>query len=554
MDVLLLAASTGFTYYIGDDRNRVSAYQAILGLSLFLFSVAVIEPMPSSLRLILRDQDALILSYALILLALSIMVLIIIPGRLGVHLVHQLAWTKRRPSSLDPDDVKNRRPSLKRRIIIGCASLLVWPLSCLCRYLFRRRQTRPSSPTVLPLNSRSGDDAEAAERQLQSQRTLIGGAAGFLVSTLLLGCLTPLVVNTWSRSLVPRAVAAMCAVGLILSAVLNGFGSVSMPHACLAGLYLAPIRSETIVQAEVELGKVKESLEERRRQLNANLMTPPGSSANMATTRPRRNSFVDLGEEVTQRREAVRGEVDFLTLLVEEMSEDLKEMRHAQQMALQARTPVGRVRSWLGVVFSLVLVVRLMSAALSAWPQASSREEPRGDIVTTILLWLLGHKFVKSNEFDMWSQFISLVLTAVLSVSQVRTFLRTASMVQRKLRTLSQKCSCPREGTSDGLLAQRDGIHSQIVGALMGCYFVACVVLTKMMLPKEHRVAFTMTLNGPYRLVVRSSTVNAVFLLSAVVSAVVLGMLLGIQRQNSYRNQLWSSDLSSGNGSKNLDP
>jgi hypothetical protein len=82
--------------------------------------------------------------------------------------------------------------------------------------------------------------------------------------------------------------------------------------------------------------------------------------------------------------------------------------------------------------------------------------------------------------------------------------------------------------------------HSQMIGGFLGCYSLACIVLIKMMLPKESSVSFSAAL-GTDMFTVHAAVINVVFLTSAVISTSVLGMLLGIQRQNNLRHAASSS-------------
>lgn len=105
-------------------------------------------------------------------------------------------------------------------------------------------------------------------------------------------------------------------------------------------------------------------------------------------------------------------------------------------------------------------------------------------------------------------------------------------------------------------------VYAHIVSSLMICYFVACIVLTKMMLPVDYRKAFSAALwqgggagssnlndgdeevndNGILLFRIRTSAVNTAFILSALISTFVLALLLGIQRQNTFRHlTAWSS-------------
>jgi hypothetical protein len=58
--------------------------------------------------------------------------------------------------------------------------------------------------------------------------------------------------------------------------------------------------------------------------------------------------------------------------------------------------------------------------------------------------------------------------------------------------------------------------------------------MTKRILPLEYRASFSRAMGSEF--VVQTAVANSAFCASAVMSAVVLGMLFGIQRQNTKRH------------------
>jgi len=249
----------------------------------------------------------------------------------------------------------------------------------------------------------------------------------------------------------------------------------------------------------------------------------------------------EVAGDKAQQKSNLLSEIDFLATLVNEMQEDVIEMRYSQEMFGAARTTMGRLRSLLGVVFSVILLVRLFSATMCIWGpykvEMSQDGSSRVDPVTMALSWLMGHSIVTRQDYSKLSQLISLLLSAVLSFSQVRNLLRTVNAINNRLRSILKKCYCRNSGKvirEDGP-SLSTGVYSHILSFFIGCYFIACIVLTKMILPQRYRAVFSAALGGNDIFRIRSYSVNLVFSLSAVVSAAVLGMLLGIQRQNSQR-------------------
>ena len=713
MDFVLLIASTCLPTYLPtcvghvSSKSRFSSIKIVLGLSLCLLSLSVLEVSPSQWMMVLRHRDRKIhhrsldeeksigfgtnadvfhhhiitvsSAYRFLFCVMSVLILLILPSIIGVKVLGHLNMGNflseiyPSPSSspltspvsgngtsanlFDPQEHKKQQRSVLRVslstsastrrqslahwslrflyrilwIMIGLLQLLTSVLRTLC---FRHRTSHAMLPLTQPPDSATTTttNMKARSRHLRfplrffvPSQICLGIICGVTATVAILSTLAPLAIrmsrddgeiggtattettataatlataiastrwSIYSQGLpfLTTAVSWMCAVGLLISAILNGFGSVSMPHSCLAGLYLEPIRPEAIAHAESELEKALETLEDRRAQLSSqsgfgtiNVMQQQSSSSQP----PRVASFADLGEEIVQRRKLLVTEISFLETLVDELTEDVAEMRQSQQMANQARTPMGRLRSWLGVIFSIILLLKLASAVASTWPSTAAANDNFGtlhqqhskhhrhlrhhhkDIVTMTLLWLVGHHYVSHEEYATLSHFISLSLTAILSLLQINTFLQTVSAVNRRMQTFYRKCysqkaflrnerrklsldvdnnngSTAVSTTDDPMMGiiptKPNTIYNHIVACLMGNYFLACIVLTKKMLPERYRMGFTAALGGQ-DFDVRPYAINFTFVLSALVSAAVLGMLLAIQRKNTHRHQksMWTT-------------
>ena len=427
----------------------------------------------------------------------------------------------------------------------------------------------------------------------------VGACGGILVAMIFLRTLGPMFIEVHSRgshvhfadgvsydeeSLVTQSsetqilstlVSWLCAVGLVISSMLNGFGCVSMPHSCLAGWSLETVKPDSIAKAEHEYRETERSMGAKQEALRTDSTLLPstvssrrsttGSTASSLTSSLFRTkskpvgktggaAFSDLGESSHNRRQILQKEIRFLENLLAEMRVDISEMKDSYETALRARTPVGRFKRYVGFVFSIVLLIRLGTAVLSIVRGSLSSTSKQSDPITLALLWLTGHDLVSQEDYDKISQGVSLILTAVLSVSQVRTFLRTAALVSGRLGLFVNRCythNSTYEGSNAGntgslstpskeqrpksfVHAVYETIYAYVLAAVMGCYFVSCVVLTKMSLPIEYRSAFAAALGG-MDFTIRSSAIHLVFVLSTAVSAAILGILLGIQRQNTKR-------------------
>lgn len=364
-----------------------------------------------------------------------------------------------------------------------------------------------------------------------------------------------------------RMVSALCLVGTMVASVLNGFGCASLPHANLVGMLLESAPSELIAKVEKDWDYAIKVLEEKRWQL-ADGMThprpqsfPPMSSSTSFITLPPTTTSMTTAE-IRKARKQLEEEIIFLTNLTGDMEDDLCEMKSSSLLALEARTAVGRVRGILGVVFSLVLIVRVLSAAAFLLGPAYERDRRDGDSsrhrdpLTSLLLLLVGRNYIASAEqYERFSQVTSLVLAGALTTSQVSTFFRVVGALGRRLRGTFARSSLRVTGGVQGSTSRRVIDVAVLTSSfMMGCYFLACVTVIKTNLPIEYQRSFSTAVgssnlsyfnsNGDARLT------NMAFCASSCISAITLASLFGIQRNNSDRyrsefSQLLGSSTSS---------
>ncbi|VEU39953.1 unnamed protein product [Pseudo-nitzschia multistriata] len=428
-------------------------------------------------------------------------------------------------------------------------------------------------------SSHKDNEKEYSQVQLRSARqyffAILGGSCGIMYTLKILSTIGPLVVqppSEYETNIISLVVSWICALGLLISAVLNGFGSVSLPYANLCGFFLQ-VRPDYITNLESELKSIESALSKKRRmekELKVEIpsLSPSkatnrtGSSSNafsmssILTLKTTSNGFSELGDELRIRRQILQTEISFMEDLLRETKLDLEELKESQVTAAAARSSMGKNKSYVGILFSVILLVRLLIAGFSIFRSYGTlltkgyasdhhrHKKPHSDIVTIILLWLTGHNYFSHNQYAMISQMVSLILSAVLSFSQVRLFLRNATIVHRRLSRFSKKCF-NGGGAMDGVgSSAKDSLDRKstvrilwpIISAFLGCYSLACIVLIKMMLPKRFSVAFSKAMGEKGIFTIHSSMVDMVFFSSAVLSAGILGMLLGIQRQNISRH------------------
>lgn len=632
MDVLLGLCAFGLSSYLPKcvqppQTKSVEAPPTTIrlaaSLSFLLLALSIIDSVPMSWMMLMNEQWIPI-AYRITLLSLVTCVLIIFPAVLGARLVGgssssrisadvELRKSNTSPMVGTPTAARCRRPSwttwfcwnlgslVSRLAMFLCQNIVVRPIH---KLLGRKSSSLSSSvlPTTVTTSPASNGASSGGTVFRFSNITpsvlhlrlipALGSIVAVVVTITVMSTVSPWFVRTTSTTahhsfhsmpILSITVSWLCSVGIFLSSLVNGFGSVSLPYSCLAGLYLEPISDEAVSKAQQELKQTRQSIADRQNELaqinsggglspSLSLESPPisGGDKRKSSSLASRWSFSSTTEErQTTRRKQLTQEISFLTTLVQELEQEIYDMLQSKEMAAQARTRWGKIRSWIGIFFSILLVIRLIGAAWFLWrhdhPAEKGSKSAGSDLVTMTVLFLIGHNYVSQQQYNTLSQVISLVLTAYLSISQVRTFVRAVDAVHRRLQQCWRPCY-PDDHIDDSSLRfmslhsrLRSSAYAPIVASLMCCYFLACVVLTKLLVPSAYRRALALALETTsihpsaiaaaasdvadeeqllrFFLRIRSYAVNSVFLATALVSMVCLGMMLGLQRHQSMRHR-----------------
>ena len=341
----------------------------------------------------------------------------------------------------------------------------------------------------------------------------------------------------WSSPL-KSMVTMICSFGLIIASILNGFGCSSLPHSNLVGIFLKPTPVAMVTKLENDIYYAKSQLEEKRCLL-ADIIQSSNNRRTSSSSSATFTSALSASPE-KQKTQQLQDEVVFLTYLVGDMADDIEEMKQSQQLAIRARTSIGKIRVVLGVIFSIVLVIRILLASKSFsllfQDEQEALQSPR-DPVTSIVLWLIGNNIVNEDQYNYLAQGTSLVLAGLLSISQVSSFLRVVSALGRKMNKILGSRGGLSTGTADHHLPT-NSVAKIVASFVMGSYFLSCVVVVKLNLPVEYRASFSSAIGFNFDF--NTIVLNVIFFAAAIVSALVLGLLFGIQRKHSTRYQFES--------------
>jgi hypothetical protein len=580
----------------GDGPSPRSRYifQSTLLMSLLLFSLSMLEAAPAAWLAVvtMADDDIVrhdhgasssykiactfVTWYRVLLFLLSISLLVVHPISLcvavgsslldvvdGMPFVSRLASNNSRatistPSLPPPSPTRNRhahRRGHRARLLLVCWNILWIGVRFVLVTFFWRLILRRIIRAMIPYQiTRRGGGGGGRSRSCTTTGIIALVAAAVVAVEFYMSPSLP-----WPSSYLSLAtmVSALCAIGMMVASVLNGFGCASLPHANLVGMLLEPTPQALIAKVEEDLDYAIKSLEEKRWLLadatQQHLSCPTSLSPSSFT------SSLALTAENQKARKQLREEVIFLTNLVGDMEDDVCEMKSSSMMALEARTAVGRIRGFFGVIFSIVLVVRILFAAASFLPSSvddgdhRDGDSSRRDPLTSLLLLLVGRHYIASaQQYDMFRQMTSIVLAGALTISQVKSFCRVVGALGRRLSGILV-------GYASSLQVQRDSsrrgndVAVLTSSFVMGCYFLACVTVVKMNLPIEYRSSFSAAVGSSNfdHLYYRSNArlMNMIFFASACVSAITLASLFGIQRNNSDRYRIECAQLSGSSAS-----
>ena len=428
-------------------------------------------------------------------------------------------------------------------------------------------QMKSDTTTNEPIISSSTSGNGKVATQYSKRGLILGCFVGLLCSYFSLRAIgrfvTEVDIEMENTIALKNVVSQICALGVLISSVLGAFGSVSMPYTSLMGFFLPQISDQSIKSLQKELQNVSQSLATLQSMRSLTPMGPSGSGLaspaknGASASRGRGMSFFrkrcsslarghsPRGIYVDEHQAAAtRDEIEYLQNLRADIKDELFEMGLLQIQARRSRTPLGRITGFFGVIFSIVLLVRVgiaMLVALGPGNRAGDNNE-RSDPITMGLSFLLGFSMIDEVEYDSLQQLASLFLAAFLSVSQVNMFLRTLSTLNRRMGCLWRR-SCQ----SDFVVRdQRDRpFHnasptSWLLAGIMGSFFLSCLALMKMNMPRNYRREFSSALKGFDDFSFDARITNAVFTSFSILTATILAILFGIRKKTSNLHLLSS--------------
>lgn len=202
-----------------------------------------------------------------------------------------------------------------------------------------------------------------------------------------------------------------------------------------------------------------------------------------------------------ENEETLRAEIAVLEDTVRVLFLELSELRSDQERLQFARTPLGRVYNWLGYIFSLYCVYKLITSTVNILLQRQLGTDPVTRVLSLVLPFSSGH------TLEFWSQTISFAFIGLVIATTIRGFLK---QLLRFVRWYSS--------------AESSSWMALVLIHVMGMYFMSCVLLMRMNLPEHYRRMLTSVLGSLLSFHFFHRWFDFIFIPSALVTLFVSGI------------------------------
>ncbi|CDJ62833.1 hypothetical protein, conserved [Eimeria necatrix] len=178
------------------------------------------------------------------------------------------------------------------------------------------------------------------------------------------------------------------------------------------------------------------------------------------------------GRRLEQQCQKLQNEIEALEELSRELFVGLDDLVHSRAQALYGRTWLGRLNNMLGWGMTAVCVYRVFMSAANVLLDRVSTTDP-----ATRTLELLLHLLHVPVDITLLTPYLSLVLLGWIIALTIRGFFEKLLTVFRYMST-----------------AVSSNVFALVMSEVMGMYFSACLLLTRVYLPQSYRDALAQVL------------------------------------------------------------
>ncbi|OEH74661.1 Golgi pH regulator [Cyclospora cayetanensis] len=208
------------------------------------------------------------------------------------------------------------------------------------------------------------------------------------------------------------------------------------------------------------------------------------------------------GRRLEQQCQKLQSEIEALEELSRELFVGLDDLVHSRAQALYGRTWLGRFNNLLGWGMTAVCVYRVFMSAANVLLDRVSTTDP-----ATRTLELLLHLLHVPVNVTLMTPYLSLVLLGWIIALTIRGFFEKLLTVFRYMST-----------------AVSSNVFALVMSEVMGMYFSACLLLTRVYLPQSYRDALAQVLAPSLDFRAFHLHFDRVFVLSSLACAISIAI------------------------------
>ncbi|RKO97262.1 LOW QUALITY PROTEIN: hypothetical protein CAUPRSCDRAFT_9916 [Caulochytrium protostelioides] len=311
-------------------------------------------------------------------------------------------------------------------------------------------------------------------------------------------------------------------IGVTLMAILSGFGAVNSPYSTLF-FFLRKVTATDVMLAERKLLQTVEMLYSKKKKLllarerhAQSLLQHQSSASGMSRFMTRIVSSIQSGFARDDANIGVlQTEIDALSTM---LFVDLDDLNVEFQRVHFSYTWKGRYYNVLGHFFSIYCLWKVLTSTINI---LFNRVDP-----VTHSLNMVVHWFGLELDIEVWSQQLSFVFVGLLVVFSIRGLLLNC---MKFFRAYSHTLS------PDNIVL--------MLAQIMGIYFLSTVLMLRMSVPLQYGSIMTEVL-GHIEFNFYTRWFDVIFLVAAVVSAIIIVVSSQYQKQRDQESLMWTKKTS----------
>jgi hypothetical protein len=339
--------------------------------------------------------------------------------------------------------------------------------------------------------------------------------AAFLYAFYRIGVHFPVPSEEGGIFTIAQAVSRVGVIGVVLLAVLSGFGAVNLPYEYLS-LFRRKIMDEEIHVLERRLMQSLEATVTKKKKrellrLEGLKQREVRESAKGFFLRRFVTSMMSSvsHNEVEQAMAAIKMEERGMEELTQHIFLEMHELHVAKERLAQSRTLLGQVKNLLGYIMSAYCLYRLFNSSkrLLLGLNHGGEDANSPDPVSRAIGLVLRHLNIKFNV-TLWSYYISFLFIGIIIANSMRGFIKN---IVKFFSSVSGGSA-----TSQPLVL--------FLTEIMALYFISTVLLIRQKLPLEHRQIITDVLGADLEFHFYQGFHDLIFIASAVLTVLILSM------------------------------